>query len=349
MKTFKKYLALTMSVIILSLSFATYISAADINFIKVDNVSDIKKCVKTETVGLNKVKTLSEDSLEKIKRIDASNSEKFKKSLEAVGIAYCEDSEIQQDLSENFDRIRQINVKSGYLKVAADGTQIPLDEKTCLEEVEKTESVSAGPAKASAPVYGGNEGKDTSYMRWAILYTYDGSARYSLAGEFEWLKMPLNRFTDAFSLSSSMFSFNNAGTNSYERILRYTRLWTGDINKTESKSLSSKSDPKISEVGAFYTWNLPNDSHSLAQNIIYTKLMAQIWTKATVTYPKVKDQNLKLYSTYSHKILNIKGSFSIPSAQTGVSFSGATSISTKTYNGYYTWSYANDRNLMGEK
>ena len=346
--------------LILVVSMHLEIAAVDsmshkLKIVSMDDISDIKKCVLTENVGLNEIKKIDTSTLNKINTLDVSNKEKVKEIFCNLGITFIDESSKQQYIVDNINNIKSITSNISYLKVAPDGTQTLIDKNTCLAEAKRAqlkENLSYSSYGMSRNVVGGgSEDNDTyTYMRLAIGYLYLGNGIYELVGEWEWLNEPVCRFEDAFSLYALGLFWAPKNINAYEKVTRYQmRITTNGVVQFDQPVYdSSTADPTIDEDGIFYTWSLPNTTISAAQTVRCTDFMCQIWAGAMVVDFDDYTQLLALHSRYVHKKLAIFSSYSIVPEEYGVDLSFTLGIQKDIFKHYHPWNYYNDARNAGE-
>lgn len=335
--------------------------AHKLSVLSLNEISDIEKCILTKNVGLSEIKTVDDLTLKTINKLDESNEEKVQEIFDSVGIAYVEESKMQKEIIESLDTITNISVSTRYMKVDENGTQTVMSKEDCFSELQALEttdtvvglsannsiqtrsSVSAGAAESAIDDYG--------YMQSDIAYIYAGSGEYLIVGQWQWLKTPLTRLEDGFSVCSPNMTFAGKSTNSYEKITSYRlKTYANDvlqIDRTEKNT--SQKDPKIHDenIAVYYTWDLPNDANSLSNSVDCSEFMCQLWATATVTDFDDYTQMLSITSRYIHKKLTTSAEFGF-SVTGGLILDVTLGIAKKDYDHSFVWNYLTDVEALNE-
>lgn len=317
------FLALLLPVQTLAADSVVY----QMNVAFMDDISDLSKCIIIEADSLNETKRIDTQTMNRIKSLKGTNKEKALEIFNNMEIQFIEESLTQKQIIDNLNSIKTVSTSTSYLKISEDGTQTPITKEKCISDIKKLNQ--AEEAKRSSLIYDGSELPESTngYMRLSIVYFYEGNGYFIVVGEFEWLREPLNRWTDAFSLYSPYMAWDNYGTNSFEKVTRYITS-SGNI-----VSDSSKADPEIENSGAFYTWNLPG--------LANRDLLCQIWATLRVQDYDDYTQQLTVFSRYAHKKISLDTSFSISTDGKGVDLgvSFAVGIQVDYYRHHFSWDY----------
>lgn len=292
-----------------------------------NDISDLRKCIIIDADSLHETRKIDTQTMNRIKSLNGTNKEKTLEIFNNMEIYFTEKSLTQKRIIDNLHSVKSVVTNTSYLKISEDGTQTPITKEKCISDIEKLNQVEE--ANRSSLIYDGVELPESSngYMRSSIGYFYEGNGYFTIVGEFEWLRKPLNRWTDAFSLYSPDMAWNNINTNSFEKVTRYITP-SGEIVPG-----SSKADPKVENSGAFYTWNLPS--------LVNDGLLCQIWATLRVQNYDDYTQQLTVFSRYAHKKISLDTSFSISTDGKGVDLgvSFAVGIQVDYYPHYFSWDY----------
>lgn len=348
----KKIISIILTLTLL-FSLSSQVMAMDeLKYLSVKSLSDIDKCVIAKTDEFNEIKTIESAGLKRITSMtNVTNEEKVAAIFEQMGITYTEQSQKQKEIVDNLDSISAVTSKTSYVKISEDGTQKVVSKEEYLSKKEKIVSPKMSAQKAINIVTDGYEETD-GYMKIAIMYIYNGNGNYLIGSEWSWKYDPAFRRTDAFSLYSTMLTFNEKGTKSYEKVIGYRVRVIQNLVTKSSKNVtkSDQSDPKITSSGAYYTWNLPNTVVAGTESVNYDNLMCQMWANVRVQSYGNHKQQLSVYSTYLHNTIDVVGSFSMSATAHGVTVTPSVSLKLgyREYNGYFSWNYESDVKAYGK-
>jgi hypothetical protein len=314
---------------------------------------EIKDLVVTRMDGNKKIRELSKQGMDRIKK-----SRKFSKEndvIENVFLAFDIDykEEYLKSLEDiNLSHIDSIKSETCYLKVDEFGNQEIVAEADALKNAGAIEAtnynVSTMPRSGAtnSHITDPPEISPDGYMKQtiALLYTpnYGGTnasvGRYVVLGLCEWLTTPSTRAVDAIALLSEDLRWANTGDDLYNLIVTYSEnkytVSTNTLTSTEVTKTFDESDVTISvSYGAYFEYDLPGNKLLTT----YTDFSFFMTAVGRVHDYNNYDVQLAVGLEYVHlkNALSINPSFS---------FAGGLDLSVSSINipDYYSCSYSWD-------
>lgn len=294
-----------------------------------------REIINTETLADGTVlKTINNSNLKKVQNKSlASGYDEAKNIMEELGIKINENLESHKKVLECVNSARSISVISQYIKIDKNGVQTVLSEEECIKKIEQDKALTV---LNNLWFDGVDNISEDGYMQQgiAVIYTGEEPGKYVIIGQHEWLKDPSTRLTDAYSLYSPDLRWPNIKTNSYCKVLSYTKkdYIYGDEEVYEEEMI----DPKVLDTGVYYSVELPRGAGS---HTICTDIYVQIFATAELQSKSNLNQTMTVYSKYVHDELGVALDFgwTVGSSLPGVTIVGA--LLKKEYGLHYTWHY----------
>lgn len=346
MKKFAKFVSFVMCIALLcaSMSVGAYAFYEP-------NIDDL---VVTGVVdgGLTQVSSISNRNMSRIQNINSkSDEEKAMELLNSIGFECDIDSPAVADIAKRIDKIKSVKSQQQIIEVSPDGNQRIITQHEYEKIVkEESEAVQSSSSRTIRYPHNSEYTSSNGYMQQEItaFYLGDQEGLYRIIGACRWLKTPITRSVDAFSLGSGdIIVWDNYPDGDYYGAVTYTEttIINGSVS-TQDVGVEITDPPTLGSTqnGFYYTWRLPVDSSSdngLVFSVTYTNFQFIIAGNCFVQDYDDHTQQLCVKLRYSHSQANvaIENSFSPIGTDSVFSVSAVIKIFVKDYVSSLSWDY----------
>lgn len=345
----KKILSIILTVCILAASLSCTAAAA--------SITPMERYSQTKTDEISEYTYISDANMQKLLSIKKSNSALIDYIFDEFSCEKMKYSPQYENLVSPDFEIGEIIFKDSYCVVSEDGECIEVPKDICYKMMED-EEVSVNREASVSTLNSDISNSETTesangYMRTSVSAICDKNGKkgsYLFIAVFEWLKMPLIRLTDAISLASTTFTWDNLSDSSYNLSFLSQLSQTNSEGVTNiyeyADNITGPEDP-IQSTGFYYKFNLPNNALSSSGDSIWTAFVFVLSASGRVTNYGNIEQQLSVTAKYAHsqiKVPLLGFSWDTNSGSSlGVSIRG--DLHSQYYGSYLSWDYSEHYHL----